>query len=72
MYFPSFKDGAANCLVVHAFVKEITDEVYDMLRQLHSDHFKGKGKACLQDSEILASLAGYASMVTRSLDTAIL
>lgn len=33
---------------------------------------KGKGKACLQDSEILASLAGYASMVTRSLDTAIL
>ena len=33
---------------------------------------KGKGKAYLQDSEILASLAGYASMVTRSLDTAIL
>ena len=33
---------------------------------------KGKGKACLQDSEILASLAGYADMVTRSLDTAIL
>ena len=33
---------------------------------------KGKCKACLQDSEILASLAGYASMVTRSLDTAIL
>ena len=35
MFSPFFKDGAANCLVVHAFVKEITDEVYDMLRQLH-------------------------------------
>ena len=33
---------------------------------------KGKSKACLKDSEILASLAGYASIVTRSLDTAIL
>ena len=40
MFFPCFKDGMADCLVVHAFVKEITDEVYDMLRQLHSDHFE--------------------------------
>lgn len=35
MFFPCFKDGVADCLVVHTFVKEITDEVYDMLRQLH-------------------------------------
>ena len=33
---------------------------------------KCKSKACLQDGEILASLAGYAVMVTRALDTAIL
>ena len=32
MFFPYVNNGAANCLVVHAFVKEITDEVYDMLR----------------------------------------
>ena len=30
-FSPFFKDGAANCLVVYAFVKEITDEVYDRL-----------------------------------------
>ena len=34
-FSPFFNDGVAYCLVVHAFVKEITDEVYDMLRQLH-------------------------------------
>ena len=39
MIFPCFKDGVADCLVVHAFVKEITDEVYDMLRQLHFQSF---------------------------------
>ena len=33
---------------------------------------KGKGKACPQDYEILASLAGYANIATRSLGTAIL
>jgi len=40
MFSPFFNDGVAYCLVVHTFVKEITDEVYDMLRQLHSDYFE--------------------------------
>ena len=40
MFFPCFEDGAADCLVVHAFVKEITDEVYDMLRKLHFQSFE--------------------------------